>query len=116
MMVDAIEVTISDSRSIKGLTAEDFDLTNNMVGTFIDPDTGAAPEDYTDSYQTCKVAGTYAYFEIRRGLGAKNALKRTYTDEYLAAYGILVQIAHFSWVPLLDDYSEGGPMCWMLKH
>ena len=71
---------------------------------------------HADSDRTCKVASTHAYFEARSRLGAKNDLKRIYTDEELAAYGIPVQIAHFSWVPLLDDYSEDSPMRWMLKH
>ena len=48
LMVEAIELTVSDARSIKGLKAEDFDLVNNVCGTFIDPETGAAPADYTD--------------------------------------------------------------------
>ena len=71
---------------------------------------------HADSDRTCKVASTHAYFEARRRLGAVNDKKLIYSDEDLAAYGIPVSIAHFSWVPLLDDYSEDSPMRWMLSH
>jgi predicted peptidase len=66
------------------------------------------------SDRTCKVASTYSYFEARKRLGAKDDQMKIYSDEEMAAYGIPVMIAHFSWVPLLDDYSEGSPMRWML--
>lgn len=68
------------------------------------------------SDRTCKVASTYSYFEARKRLGAKDDLMRIYTDEEMASYGIPQMIAHFSWVPLLDDYSEDSPMRWMLSH
>ena len=32
----------------------------------------------------------------------------------MAAYGLPVMLAHFSWVPLLDDYSDGSVMRWMI--
>ncbi|MBR5072422.1 MAG: hypothetical protein IKX29_02635, partial [Bacteroidales bacterium] len=47
-MVDALEVTVQDARSLKGLTAADFDLVNNVAGGFVDPATGEAPADYAD--------------------------------------------------------------------
>ena len=68
------------------------------------------------SDRTCKVASTYSYFEARKRLGAKDDLMRIYTDEEMASYGIPQMIAHFSWVPLLDDYSAYSPMRWMLSH
>lgn len=68
------------------------------------------------SDRTCKVASTYAYFEARKRLGATQDQMKIYTDEEMAAYGIPPMIAHFSWVPLLDDYSDGSPMRWMLAH
>ena len=68
------------------------------------------------SDRTCKVASTYSYFEARKRLGATQDQMKIYSDEEMAAYGIPVMIAHFSWVPLLDDYSEGSPMRWMLNH
>ena len=52
LLVDAIEITVKDGRSLKGLTAADFDLVNNVCGTFIDPETGQAPADYTDDQLT----------------------------------------------------------------
>ena len=66
------------------------------------------------SDRTCKVASTYAYFEARKRLGATQDQMKIYTDEEMASYGIPPMIAHFSWVPLLDDYSDGSPMRWML--
>ena len=68
------------------------------------------------SDRTRKVASTYSYFEARKRLGAENDMMKIYSDEEMASYGIPVMIAHFSWVPLLDDYSEGSPMRWMLSH
>ena len=67
------------------------------------------------SDQTCKVASTYAYTEARKRLGATADLMHIYSDEEMLAYGLPPMIAHFSWVPLLDDYSEGTAMDWLVK-
>ena len=48
MLVNAIEITVSNPRSIKGLTAADFDLVNNVPGGYMNPATGAAYEPYED--------------------------------------------------------------------
>ena len=48
MLVDAIEITVANPRSIKGLTAADFDLVNNTSGAFVDAATGKSPEAYED--------------------------------------------------------------------
>ena len=48
MLVDAIEITVSNPRSLKGLTAADFDLVNNAAGSFVDAATGKAPEAYEE--------------------------------------------------------------------
>ena len=48
MVVDAIEITVSNPRSIKGLTAADFDLVNNVSGAFVDAATGQAPAEFED--------------------------------------------------------------------
>ena len=40
LLVDAIEITVSNPRSIKGLKAADFDLVNNVSGAFLDAETG----------------------------------------------------------------------------
>ena len=45
---DAIEITVSNPRSLKGLKAEDFDLVNNVPAAFIDAATGQAPTEYED--------------------------------------------------------------------
>ena len=44
MLVNAIEITVSNPASLKGLTAADFDLVNNVPGAVVDPATGQAPE------------------------------------------------------------------------
>ena len=67
------------------------------------------------SDQTCKVASTYAYFEARKRLGATADRMHIYSDEEMLAYGLPPMIAHFSWVPLLDDYSEGTAMNWLVS-
>jgi len=64
---------------------------------------------------TCKVASTYAYTEARKRLGAQDDKMLIYSDEDLVRWGVSPRLAHFSWVPLLDDYSEGSPMDWLMK-
>ena len=64
--------------------------------------------------RTCKVASTYAYSEARKRLGAQDDKVLIYSDEDLVKWGVSPMMAHFSWVPLLDDYSEGSPMQWMI--
>ena len=63
---------------------------------------------------TCKVASTYAYSEARKRLGATQDKVLIYSDEDLVSWGVAPMMAHFSWVPLLDDYSEGSPLSWMI--
>ena len=48
MVVEAMEITVSNPRSLKGLTAADFDLVNNVSGSFIDAATGGAPTEFED--------------------------------------------------------------------
>ena len=48
MMVNAIEITVSNPLSIKGLTAADFNLVNNVPGGYMDPVTGKMYEEFTD--------------------------------------------------------------------
>ena len=64
---------------------------------------------------TCKVASTYAYSEARKRLGATQDKVLIYSDEDLVKWGVSPMMAHFSWVPLLDDYSEGSPMGWLVS-
>ena len=64
---------------------------------------------------TCKVASTYAYSAARERMGATQDKVLIYSDEDLVSWGVSPFMAHFSWVPLLDDYSEGSPMDWMIK-
>ena len=63
---------------------------------------------------TCKVASTYAYSAARERMGAKEDKVLIYSDEDLVSWGVSPFMAHFSWVPLLDDYSEGSPMDWLV--
>ena len=67
------------------------------------------------SDRTCKVASTYAYTEARKRLGATQDQMVIYSDEDLARWNVPAMLAHFSWVPLLNDYSEGAPMNWLVK-
>ena len=70
---------------------------------------------HASSDQTCKITSSYSYIEARRRLGATQDKLRVYSDEDMAAYGLPPMIAHFSWVPLLDDYSEDSVMHWMIE-
>ena len=69
---------------------------------------------HASSDQTCKIASSYSYIEARKRLGAREDKLRVFSDEDMAAYGLPPMLAHFSWVPLLDDYSEGSVMRWMI--
>ena len=70
---------------------------------------------HAETDRTCKVASTYAYTEARKRLGATGDKMLIYSDEDLVRWGVAPMLAHFSWVPLLDDYSAGSPMDWMVK-
>ena len=70
---------------------------------------------HADSDMTCKVISSYAYFGARERLGAKNDLIQIYDDAHMQKFGIPRMISHFSWVPLLNDYSEGTAMDWLVK-
>ncbi len=70
---------------------------------------------HAESDKTCKVASTYAYSEARKRLGATQDKVLIYSDEDLVSWGVAPMMAHFSWVPLLDDYSEGSPMQWLIS-
>ncbi len=48
LMVEAIEITVSNHKSIKGLTAADFDLVNNSPDGFTDPTTGGQLKAHED--------------------------------------------------------------------
>ena len=70
---------------------------------------------HAETDRTCKVASTYAYTEARKRLGAADDKMLIYSDEDLVRWGVAPMLAHFSWVPLLDDYAEGSPMDWLVK-
>ena len=70
---------------------------------------------HADSDTTCKVISSYAYYGARKRLGAEKDLIQIYDDAYMQEYGIPKMISHFSWVPLLNDYSEGTAMDWLVK-
>ena len=70
---------------------------------------------HAETDRTCKVASTYAYTEARRRLGATEDKMLIYSDEDLVRWGVAPMLAHFSWVPLLDDFSECSPMDWLVK-
>ena len=42
LMVNAVEITVSNPKSLRGLKAEDFDFTNNVADGFVDAATGGA--------------------------------------------------------------------------
>ena len=70
---------------------------------------------HAESDRTCKVVSSHAYFNARQRLGAKNDKIEIYDDAYMQKFGIPTMMSHFSWVPLLNDYSEGKAMDWLVK-
>lgn len=70
---------------------------------------------HADSDPTCKVISSYAYYGARQRLGAKNDQIQIYDDAHMQTFGIHKMLSHFSWVPILNDYSEGTPMDWIIK-
>ena len=70
---------------------------------------------HAESDRTCKVISSYAYFNARKRLGAQNDKIEIYDDAYMQQFGIPTMISHFSWVPLLNDYSEGKAMDWLVN-
>ncbi|MBO6064405.1 MAG: hypothetical protein J6P62_10585, partial [Bacteroidales bacterium] len=65
MVVDAIEITVSNPRSLKGLKAEDFDLVNNVSGAFIDAETGQTPTEYEDDGIVLSVRKNVLRIEVK---------------------------------------------------
>ena len=70
---------------------------------------------HAESDTTCKVISSHAYYGARERLGAKNDKIQIFDDAYMQKFGISKMISHFSWVPLLNDYSEGTAMDWLVK-
>ena len=70
---------------------------------------------HAESDKTCKVISSHAYFNARQRLGAQSDKMEIYDDEYMLTFGIPTMLSHFSWVPLLNDYSEGKAMDWLVK-
>jgi len=64
---------------------------------------------------TCKVISTHAYYEARARLGAKQDMKRIYSDADMKEYGFGGFLGHFSWCRVLQDYGEGEAMDWLVK-
>lgn len=70
---------------------------------------------HAEADNTCKVISSKAYFEARRRLGAKDDKIQIFDEDYMMSYGVGGFISHFSWVPLLDDFSEGTAMDWLVR-
>ncbi len=64
---------------------------------------------------TCKLISSLAYKEVRERLGAKDDKIQVYSDADMKAYGFGGALAHFSWCRLLDDYTPGSAMDWLVK-
>ena len=70
---------------------------------------------HADSDTTCKVISSHVYYGARKRLGAQDDKIQIFDDAYMQKFGIPKMISHFSWVPLLNDYSEGTAMDWLVK-
>lgn len=47
-VVESIDVTVTNKKLLKNITAEDFDIVNNVANTLYEPGTGNAVDDYKD--------------------------------------------------------------------
>ena len=73
-------------------------------------------ESFVEFYsETCKLISSLAYKEVRERLGAKNDRIKVYSDAEMKEYGFGGMLAHFSWCRLLDDYTPGSAMDWMVR-
>lgn len=70
---------------------------------------------HAEDDQTCRVISSHVYFDARQRLGAKDDKLTIYSDDYMKKFGVGGYLNHFSWVTLLDDYSEGSAMNWLLE-
>lgn len=70
---------------------------------------------HAESDTTCKVISSHVYYNARKRLGAESDKIQIYDDAYMQSFGIPKMISHFSWVPLLNDYSQGTAMDWLVK-
>lgn len=109
---DDVEKVWKSSKAVYKWDGSNMVLSPMNIEAFINLPTYFA---HAESDQTCKVASTYAYTEARKRLGAKNDKMIIYSDDDLAKWNVPAMLSHFSWVPLLQDYSEGTPMNWLVK-
>ena len=65
MLVDAIEITVRNAASLRGLTAADFDLVNNVSGAFVDAATGKPAQPYEDDGITISRKGNVLRIEAK---------------------------------------------------
>ena len=64
---------------------------------------------------TCKVISSQVYFAARKNLGAKDDVLRIYSDQEMKEYGFGGMLSHFSWCRMLNDYTKGSAMDWMVQ-
>lgn len=64
---------------------------------------------------TCKVISSLAYYDVRKKLGAKDDQIKIFSDAEMKEYGFGGMLAHFSWCRLLDDYTPGSAMNWLVS-
>ena len=95
VMVDAIEITVSNPRSLWGLKAEDFDLINNMPDGFVDPATGQAPVPYEDdgivltrTKNTLRIEANSFNYRGRRGQNRQMEGWQLVCHRWCSGYGV----------------------------
>lgn len=64
---------------------------------------------------TCNVVSSHVYFDARQRLGAKDDKMQIYSDDDMKKFGFGGMLSHFSWCRMLNDYSEGAAMDWLVK-
>lgn len=71
---------------------------------------------HAENDRTCKVISSHAYFDARKRLGAADDHLLIFDEEQMNEFGMGgPALSHFSWVRMLNDYSEGSAMDWLIK-
>ena len=71
---------------------------------------------HADNDPVCSTRSSMAYYNARKLLGAEQDKIMIFVQEYMGQFGLNYSyLLHFSWVPVLSDYSENMPIPWMLE-
>lgn len=71
---------------------------------------------HAEADNVCKVTSSISMFEARKALGAESDRLVIYSPQEMEEYGEGGMIySHFSWVRVLNDWTDDSPITWMLE-